>query len=396
MDLEQQLQELEKSNRILRKQLQRSEINRIELEKTHDLKEALLRKIIKDAQETEHTIAEKNQILQQQAVALEKTLNELKQAQFHLVQSEKMSSLGQLVAGVAHEINNPVNFIYGNLNYAGDYAKSLMQALQCYQQHYPQAKPQLTDVMEELNLDFIMVDFPKLLASMQMGAERIQEIVLSLRTFSHLDEAEIKAVNLHEGIDSTLLILDHQLKARPNYAAIQIIKEYGALPPVECYAGKLNQVFMNLLSNAIDALEPYRIVAPVETRRDRASDAPFPFANDQLPTIYIRTEVTDQQIRIGISDNGPGIPLALQSRIFDPFFTTKQVGKGTGLGLSISYQIVTEHHGGNLYCLSSPQGTEFWLELPLHNKQFIALIDGVQPKNEEGLMITPPRLTLSL
>jgi two-component system, NtrC family, sensor kinase len=386
MDLEQRLQELERTNRILKKQLHRSEMNRIELEKTHDLKESLLRKVIQDVQESERTIEEKNQILQQQAQALEATLSELKQAQFHLVQSEKMSSLGQLVAGVAHEINNPVNFIYGNLNYAIDYANHLMQALQCYQQHYPQVKPQLADVIEELNLDFVMVDFPKLLTSMQMGAERIQEIVRSLRTFSRLDEAEIKAVNLHEGIDSTLLILEHQVKARANYAAIQVIKEYGDLPEVECYAGKLNQVFMNLLSNAIDALEPHRISAALGPQ-SQSGEAPGPSVDRPPPTIYIRTEATEQQIRIGIIDNGPGISPALQTRIFDPFFTTKQVGQGTGLGLSISYQIVTERHGGNLRCLSSPQGTEFWLELPFKKSQ---IVQSMRQKNRGPLPSVPP------
>ncbi len=386
MDLEQRLQELEKENRILKKQLQRSETNRVELEKTHDLKESLLRKVIQDAHESERTIEEKNQILQQQALALEKTLSELKQAQFHLVQSEKMSSLGQLVAGVAHEINNPVNFIYGNLSYAVDYANSLMQALQCYQQHYPQDQPQLTAEIEALNLDFVMIDFPKLLASMQMGAERIQEIVRSLRTFSRLDEAEIKSVNLHEGIDSTLMILDHQVKAKANYAAIQVIKEYGDLPEVECYAGKLNQVFMNLLSNAIDALEPYRIITVPGEKGDRSSPNPAPQPDRPSPKICIRTEATDQQIRIGIIDNGPGIPPALQTRIFDPFFTTKQVGKGTGLGLPISYQIVTERHGGNLRCISSPQGTEFWLELPFQKNQ---IVQSIQQK-KRGILSTAP------
>jgi two-component system, NtrC family, sensor kinase len=362
MDLEQRLQALEKVNRILKKQLQRSEANRIELEKTRDLKEALLHQVIQDAQTSERTIEEKNQILQQQALALEQTLTELKQAQFHLVQSEKMSSLGQLVAGVAHEINNPVNFIYGNLNYAIDYASSLMQALQSYQRHYPQSTPEFADAIEDLNLDFVMVDFPKLLTSMRIGAERIQAIVRSLRTFSRLDEAEIKAVNLHEGIDSTLMILAHQLKPRPNYEAIQIIKEYGELPNVECYAGKLNQVFMNLLSNAIDALELRRTSTAVGDRP--AATGPI---ESPPPTIRICTEATLKHIRIGIIDNGTGIPEALQSRIFDPFFTTKQVGKGTGLGLSISYQIITERHGGNLRCISSPQGTEFWIELPHQN-----------------------------
>lgn len=348
----QRLRDLEKANRVLQRQLQRSELNRIDLEKTNDLKEALLRRVIQELQLSEKTIEEKNQILQHQAEELEQALNQLKQTQSQLVQSEKMSSLGQLVAGVAHEINNPTNFIYGNLTYVQEYAEDLIRLLKCYQTHYPNPVSEVVDCIEEVNLEFLLNDLPKVLHSMQIGAERIQEIVLSLRTFSRLDEAEVKAVDVHEGIDSTLMILGHRLKAKRGYPPIQLTKAYGKLPLVECYAGPLNQVFMNLLSNAIDALE-----AQVE-KRDR---------DNWLPEIVIRSEIVDAAwVRICIADNASGIPESIQKRLFDPFFTTKPIGKGTGLGLSISYQIVVDRHQGNLKCHSTPgKGTEFWVELPI-------------------------------
>jgi two-component system, NtrC family, sensor kinase len=363
MDLETQLKELQKANRILEKQLERSEINRTQLEMTNALKEALLRKVIQDLQTSEQTVEEKNRTLKQQSLALERTLQELKQMQAQLIQSEKMSSLGQLVAGVAHEINNPVSFIYGNLNYAVDYANSLMAAVQGYQYYYPHPHPTLADTLEDLNLDFISMDFPKLLSSMQMGAERIQEIVLSLRTFSRLDEAEVKAVDIHDGLDSTLLILANRLKARPGCPAIQVVKDYGHLPPIECYAGKMNQVFMNLLSNAIDALDELRSAHSTGQGNSARTDQE---PQQALPLIRIHTERVADHLRICVSDNGPGIPETIQTRIFDPFFTTKPIGKGTGLGLSLSYQIITEWHGGTLKCVATPpQGTEFWIEIPI-------------------------------
>ena len=351
VDEAKRLQDLEKENRILRKQLQRSESNRADLEKVNDQKEALLRRVIQELRFSEKTIQAKSLILQHQAEELVNALEEVKRTQSQLVQSEKMSSLGQLVAGVAHEINNPTNFIYGNLTYAQDYADALIDLIQCYQEYYPNPVDAVIDRIDEINLEFVLTDFPKVLRSMQIGAERIQEIVLSLRTFSRLDEAEVKAVDLHEGIDSTLMILAHRLKAKPGTPIIQVTKDYGELPLVECYPGPLNQVFMNLLGNAIDALEEQL------TKRDRS---------DWLPEITIRTAVTDSLVKICIADNGTGIPESVQTQLFNPFFTTKPIGKGTGLGLSISYQIVVDRHGGNLTCRSLPnQGTEFWIELPI-------------------------------
>lgn len=296
---------------------------------------------------------------------LEVTLHELRQTQAQMVQSEKMSSLGQLVAGVAHEINNPVNFIYGNLNYARDYTGDLLHLVQLYQKHYAIPHPEIQAETEAIDLEFLLRDLPKLLNSMQTGAERIQRIVLSLRNFSRMDEAEQKAVNIHEGIESTLMILQNRLKPKAGKTSIAITKHFGQLPPVDCYPGQLNQVFMNILSNAMDALEE------AEGKRQKTGDRRQETGEKQpasfTPTITICTEcVGSDRIRIRIADNGTGIPQQQQRRLFDPFFTTKAVGKGTGLGLSISYQVVVEKHGGSLTCISEPgQGAEFLIEIPI-------------------------------
>ena len=303
----------------------------------------------------------------QQANHLQLALSELQQTQTLLIQSEKMSSLGQLVAGVAHEINNPVNFVCGNLVHANQYAQDLLNLLQLYAKHYPQPVPEIEEEAEAIDLDFLTSDFPKTLSSMQIGADRIQQIVQSLRTFSRIDEPQMKAVDIHEGIDSTLLILHSRLKSRGVNTGIAVLKEYGDLPSVECYAGLLNQVFMNLISNAIDALEE------AEARRDKgvqemAFHSPLLVSSPAvLPCIRIRTDVLDNgKASIRISDNGPGMSEEIRTKIFEPFFTTKPTGKGTGLGLSISYQIIVERHGGVLKCNSAPeQGTEFVIEIPI-------------------------------
>jgi len=292
---------------------------------------------------------------QTQAEKLAETLHKLQETQAQLIQQEKMSSLGQLVAGIAHEINNPINFIHGNLAPADEYVQDLLNLLKIYEKNYPNPAPEIQDFLETVDLEFIANDLLKLLSSMRIGTNRIREIVLSLRNFSRLDESEMKAVNIHEGLDSTLLILQNRLKAKPEHPGIEIIKEYGELPLVECYAGQMNQVFMNIINNAIDALENYNT-------QDSQPDIP-----KNLSQIRIRTELANNnRVIVRIADNGPGITKDVQRKLFDPFFTTKPVGKGTGLGLSISYQIVVDKHSGVLRCESElGKGTEFWIEIPL-------------------------------
>ncbi|MGK7890926.1 MAG: response regulator [Leptolyngbyaceae cyanobacterium] len=302
-------------------------------------------------QQLNHDLEQK---VEERTAELSDSLKSLKKMQLQLVQSEKMSSIGQLVAGVAHEINNPVNFIHGNVAPATEYVHDLLQLIQTYREIYPQSNPVIEKLTNSIELDFIVEDLPKTLASMQLGTNRIRGIVNSLRNFSRLDEAECKAVNIHEGIDSTLLILESKFKAKPQRPAIQLIKNYGDLPLVECYPGQLNQVFMNIIVNAVDALD----------ERDQGRD--WDAMQGSPSTITIRTLRSDENnIVIEISDNGPGIPEQVKSRIFDPFFTTKEIGKGTGIGLAISHQIVVETHQGMLNCISSPvQGTTFVICLP--------------------------------
>jgi len=286
---------------------------------------------------------------------IKQTLSELQHTQAQLIQTEKMSSLGQLVAGVAHEINNPVNFIYGNLTYTYEYAKDLLDLVHLYQQHYLNPPAEIQAELERIEPDFLMEDLSKVLSSMKIGADRIRQIVLSLRNFSRLDESEMKSVDIHEGIDSTLLILQSRLHSdrvwkETGNRDIQVIQEYGNLPLIECYAGQLNQVFMNILTNAIDALE----------------DMMKQELGDFIPTIKISTEVLDgNQVMIKITDNGPGMTEEVKKKLFDPFFTTKSIGKGTGLGMAISYQII-EKHGGKLWYESEPgKGAEFLIQIPV-------------------------------
>ncbi|MCL1464974.1 ATP-binding protein [Argonema galeatum] len=299
----------------------------------------------------EEALRESEMRSRKQAAELEQTLHALQKTQTQLIQTEKMSSLGQLVAGVAHEINNPVTCIYSNLPHANQYIEDLLNLVKLYAKHYPEPHEEIEDKAEAIDLEFLREDLPKIMSAMHQGSERIREIILSLRNFSRMDEKQMKPVDIHQGIDSTLLILHHRIKGTAGYPEIQIIKEYGKVPPVNCYLGQVNQVFMNLLSNAIDALE-----------MGTGKNNQFP-----IPTIWISTEVVDDFVRIHIADNGPGMTEETHRNMFEPFFTTKPAGKGTGLGLSISCQIVEEKHGGKLECTSTPgQGTEFTIEIPIH------------------------------
>ena len=286
------------------------------------------------------------QDLQQANRISEESLAELKQTQVQLVQSEKMSSLGAMVAGVAHEINNPVNFIHANTECLEDYVSDLLELVILYQTTYPEGPQSITDKIEDIELDFLQEDTSKILKSMRIGTERIKEIVKSFRVFSRLDEAAVKDVDIHEGIDSTLLILNSRLKGDEDFPEIVVEKAYAQLPKLTCHAGQVNQVFMNILSNAIDAI------------RETA-------AEEKQPCIRIATKFCEQFVSVEIKDNGPGIPSEIQNKIFDPFFTTKPVGKGTGIGMSISYKIITEIHGGSIDLISAPnQGTTFTINLP--------------------------------
>ncbi|WP_242022588.1 ATP-binding protein [Microcoleus sp. FACHB-831] len=322
-------------------------------------------------------------IAQAQSLKIEQALHKVQQTQAQLIQTEKMSGLGQLVAGLAHEINNPINFIHGNLNHASNYVRDLLDLLTLYQQQYPNPTAPIQEQLDTIDWEFLIDDLPKVLSSMRGGAQRIRQIILSLRNFSRHDEADIKRVNIHEGIDNTLLILQHRLKATNPYKRdIQIIKDYGELPPVECYPGQLNQVFMNVIANAIDALEELQSARSGKlnsmpkgikigssghaANSDRSSET-VQSKDSFSPCIRIRTEVLDSgYVAISIADNGPGMTEEVRNRLFDPFFTTKPVGKGTGLGLTISYQIVVEKHRGILRCFSEPaQGAEFCIQIPI-------------------------------
>ena len=362
--------DLEKENRILQKKLTRAQINLAQIQQSRQNTETLLTASIKELQES-------RQVLENREKALEAALLHVRSIQGKLLMAEKMSSLGVLVAGVAHEINNPVGFISGNLEHAENYTAALLHLLKLYEDQV-QAENQVNTAdrraeieawCDNIDLNFIRTDFPRLIKSMKMGSERIKEIVLSLRTFSRHDEAECKFVNIHDGLDSTLVILAHRLKTQPDRPAITVQREYGPIPDIECYAGQLNQVFMNILGNAIDAIE--------EAWEDTAWKQP---ELKPLRTITIKTQLMEQAspplerspqslqqwLRISITDSGRGMSEGVRSHIFDPFFTTKPIGQGTGMGLSISYQIITDQHHGRLECFGAEGcSTEFILTIPV-------------------------------
>jgi two-component system, NtrC family, sensor kinase len=306
-------------------------------------------------------LADRNQILQELKEDLEKKVvdrtAELQQAQFKLVQQEKMSALGQLIAGVAHEMNNPIGFISSNIPLAKESVSDLIRVLNLYQQHYPEPVEEILLETEAVDLEFLIVDLPNILASMQLGCDCLKTLSISLRNFSRLDTANKIAVNLHDGLDSTLVILGHRLKANETRPAIAVVKNYGELPRVHCYPGQLNQVFMNILANAIDAVDEYFSLSVDEDKRLKYKGK-----------IGIRTDISPDRSSaiVRIQDNALGMCKEVQARIFDYLFTTKTVGKGTGLGLAVARQIVEEKHGGRLHCSSElGKGTVFTLEIPI-------------------------------
>ena len=319
-----------------------------QIDKLEKLNRALEESVAREREKTAH---------------LKTAMSELKRAQTQLVQSERMSSLGQLVSAVAYEVTNPINFIHGNLIYANEYSQKMIDLLQLYEQHYPSASPEIQAQIEAVELEFIVEDLPKLLGSMKVGANRIREIVQSLRNFSRIDEADIKPVDIHDGLDSALLILSNRLKPKPDRPAIHLIKEYGSLPLVECYPVQINQVFMNVLTNAIDALEDAFVNKNLSSH---CGDKEEPVKCGQ---IRIVTEICpgEKAVAVRIKDNGCGMTQTVRQKIFEPFFTTKPVGKGAGIGLTISHEIVVEQHGGKLTCISAPgEGTELIIEIPLN------------------------------
>jgi len=319
---------------------------------------------VTERKQREEALRQSEAKARKKSTQLQQTLKQLKHTQAQLIQTEKMSSLGRMVAGIAHEINNPASFIYGNLAPAREYCQNLLSLVELYQQTYPISTPEIQQFTENIDVDFLREDAPKLIDSMQVGIERIKQIVLSLKNFSRLDQELLKAVDLHEGIDSTLLILQHRLKAEGDRPEIEVIKDYGQLAPVNCYASLLNQVFMNLLINAIDAVESQPSPRVITIRTAMGESRKWSRENRQeslfTPFVIIR-----------IADNGLGMSKEIQQKVFDPFFTTKPVGSGTGLGLSISYQIIVEKHQGYISCTSVPgQGTEFIVEIPVNLATF--------------------------
>ncbi|BAT52466.1 two-component sensor histidine kinase [Nostoc sp. NIES-3756] len=289
---------------------------------------------------------------------LKAALQNLENTQSQLIQTEKLSSMGQLVSGIAYEINNPINFIYGNIHFAKEYVENLLVLLALYKEHYPHPPSTIQAYIQEVDINFLQEDLEKILSSIKIGAGRIRELILSLRKFSRLDEAEIKKVDIHQSIDSTLLLLQNRLKKQERYPEIEIVKEYGNLPKISCYPKQLNQVFMNILTNAVDALEE----SLVNQEKIKESGS----IGLTKPKIYIHTEIlNNEQVRVRIADNGYGMVEEVRQKVFDPFFTTKPITSGTGLGLSISRQII-DKHGGQIECISSPlKGTEFIIQLPI-------------------------------
>ncbi|ALF53335.1 chemotaxis protein CheY [Nostoc piscinale CENA21] len=296
------------------------------------------------------------QRVQERTAELTHSLQQLQQTQLQLIQSEKMSTLGQLVAGIGHEINNPIGFISGNCSYIEQYVNDLFRLVDLQQQKLPDPDPEVEELIEEIDLEYLYEDLPKLLLSMHQGIERLKDISLSLRTFARADISSKVEFQIHEGLDSTIMLLKHRLKDQGDRPKIEVVAQYSELPPITCYPGQLNQVFMNIIANAIDAFDD------LHQNVSKQAISPCQY------TITITTSVDNQQetVSICIEDNALGMPPEVQARIFEPSFTTKPVGKGTGLGLAISYQIIVDKHHGNIHCLSTAsQGTKFVITLPI-------------------------------
>ncbi len=354
--------ELEESNLQLKAEIKQKQEAEIALKNVQEklllLVEEKTAQLTETNQKLEQDIIQRQEVeheLQQQTKQLQTALNSLQNTQMQLIQTEKMSSLGQLIAGIAHEINNPINFIYGNINYAEEYITDLLNLLELYDKSYPNATPEIREKREDIDLDFIITDMKKLLESMKSGTERIRNLVISLRNFSHLDQADLRWININDPIENSLLILQNQLKIKGTPYQIEVIKNFAELEAMECYPGQITQVIMNILTNAIDALKESTLE---QIALENTLTKP--------PKIeIIIQELPDNHIAIKIIDNGKGIKEEVKNRLFDPFFTTKPVGKGTGLGLSISYQLIVENHKGKLYCNSTMgAGTEFIIEIP--------------------------------
>ncbi|NEU79496.1 response regulator [Nostoc sp. UIC 10630] len=295
------------------------------------------------------------QRVQERTAELTQSLQQLQNTQLQLIQSEKMSTLGQLIAGIGHEINNPIGFISGNCSHIEEYVKDLLRLVDLQQQKLPHPDPEIEELVEEIDLEYLVEDLPKILGSMEQGIGRLKDISLSLRTFARSDISSMVEFQIHEGIDSTLMLLKHRLKDQGERSVIEVVKQYGELPPITCYPGQLNQVFMNIIANAIDAFDDLYQNRSVE---EIAAASPH--------TITIATSIQHEQqtVTICIEDNALGMPPEVQARVFEPSFTTKPVGKGTGLGLAISYQIIIDKHNGQINCSStSGQGTKFIITL---------------------------------
>lgn len=342
------IKQLEKQNRMLQKKFQRSEVNRKKLEDYYENQSSVFNSAIQEMEKA-RTSAENRQ------KELEQALKDLQLMQEKLVESEKMSAVGVLMAGIAHEINNPITFIDANLIHAQNYVDDLLDVFRCYQEVYPEPDERITELLEEKDLDFVVQDIGELLTSMSIGSDRILNIVSGLKNFSRFDHAGFKSADLHEGIDSTLMILQHRLKMKVNNTTISLAKNYGEIPQVSCFAGQINQVFMNILSNAIDAIEERLEIMPSSNQKEFTGH------------IKIETSRVDEQlVQVSISDNGIGMSPETQQKLFNPFYTTKCVGKGTGLGMSISYKIIKENHHGKIYCSSiCDEGTQFIIQLPI-------------------------------